>query len=307
MQNQHDLKGEVICGFKVSSARKKLWALELDMLSFLESTCLKNNLDYFLLFGSAIGAVRHKGFIPWDDDIDIGMLRKDFEVFLKCDKSDWPDYIEVQYGLSDDRVDPLLRIRDKRTTGILNDERKHPRNKGVFIEIYPFDYVKNNTLRKVQLKASSFLLRSMDIFYLDNKELKGKRKLQKILVKVFGIKSFWNLYRWVCMLQSKSKDQYVDTIPLPNYAISGNHLFLSEDVQESIFCDFEYTKVRIPKGYDRCLTTRYGNYMELPPIEQRGTHHNFAVFYDPYKSYEEYENSEILEKYFQGDLSLEIL
>ena len=66
---------------------------------------------------------------------------------------------------------------------------------------------------------------------------------------------------------------------------------------------FEYTKTRIPVGYDNCLSTRYGNYMELPPIEQRGTHHNDIVFYDPDVSYLEYENTDIVIEYFKGDFS----
>ena len=64
---------------------------------------------------------------------------------------------------------------------------------------------------------------------------------------------------------------------------------------------FEYTEARIPKGYDRCLTMRYGNYMEFPPLEQRGMHHQNVVFYDPDKSYVEYENSDIIKRFFEGD------
>lgn len=111
---------------------------ELDLLSLLESLCVRENINYYLLFGSAIGAVRHKGFIPWDDDIDLGMLREDFEKFLNADKSDWPDYVDVQYGLSEHGVDTLLRIRDARTTGITRGDLNKNGNKGAFIEIYVF-------------------------------------------------------------------------------------------------------------------------------------------------------------------------
>ena len=82
MLDRKYLTDEVIDGYKVSANRKKLWVTELDLLSFLEEVCIRENINYYLLFGSAIGAVRHKGFIPWDDDIDLGMLREDFEKFL---------------------------------------------------------------------------------------------------------------------------------------------------------------------------------------------------------------------------------
>ena len=128
MLDRKYLTDEVIDGYKVSANRKKLWVTELDLLSFLEEVCIRENINYYLLFGSAIGAVRHKGFIPWDDDIDLGMLREDFEKFLNADKSDWPEYIDVQYGISEHGVDTLLRIRDARTTEKITLELRAEQN-----------------------------------------------------------------------------------------------------------------------------------------------------------------------------------
>lgn len=302
------LTDEVIDGYKVSANRKKLWVTELNLLSYLEAVCVRENINYYLLFGSAIGAVRHKGFIPWDDDIDLGMLREDFEKFLKADKSDWPDYIDIQYGVSDHGVDTLLRIRDARTTGITRGDINKSGNKGAFIEIYVFDAADNKAIRNIQLKLTGFLERSMACCFLPAQNMNFKKKVRAAVVKLVGLKRTWALFDMICQMQNSHKHStYVDTPCLPHYAKTGQHLFYRVDVEESIYVPFENTEVRIPKGYDRCLSTRYGDYMEMPPIEKRGTHHSFEVFYDPNCPYTEYENSPLLEQYFAGDLSLEKL
>jgi len=309
MINRFDINEEVVCGYRVSSVRKKLWNIEMDMLDMLEETCKANGLDYFLLFGSAIGAVRHDGFIPWDDDIDIGMVREDFERFLTCNKSEFPDYIDIQYGVNEHGVDMLLRIRDARTTGIINTELYKNGNKGAFIEIYPFDYVNDNHMRRIQLKLSKKLCSVLNSKANNIPCVSKSDKVLEMIFRPFGVNKVWSLYMWVCKLQNRKKDrcEYVDTITLPVYALKGNHLFKKEDVESSVMHKFEYTRVRIPKGYHNCLSIRYGDYMELPPIEERGAHHNNVVFYDPDKPYEEYKDSDIPARYFAGDDSLDLL
>lgn len=313
MNNRNDLAAEEICGYQVSSNRKKLWVCELDMIELLESACKQLNIQYFVCFGSAIGAVRHMGFIPWDDDIDIGMLREDFDVFLEKGRSMFPSYIDIQYGLSTHGCDPLLRIRDSRTTGIINTEYKMDGNKGCFIEIYPFDYVNDNWARKIQLKITGQLLLELSYRVKSlNTNSKVKRSkashIRSCILSPFSSEKLWRFYGKICRLQNNKKStRYVDTIGLPFYAITGQHLFEKKDVLETYLAEFEYTKIRIAKGYDNILRTRYGDYMQLPPPDQRGTHHDNIVFYDPNTSYKEYENSDVPLRYFEGDNSLELL
>lgn len=314
MKNRYDIEAEVVCGYKVSSNRKKLWVHELDMIERLESVCRQLNIQYFTCFGSAIGAVRHKGFIPWDDDIDVGMLREDFDIFIKKGRTMFPSYIDIQYGVSEYRCDPLLRIRDARTTGIINTEYGQKGNKGCFIEIYPFDHVNDNYTRKIQLKITKQIL--LELTYrttsAPNQPVKKRSKVSRMrtaLFSPFSNEILWWFYEKACRFQNTKKDniKYVDTIGLPFYAITGHHLYEKKDVIDTYLTDFEYTKIRIPKGYDNVLRTRYGDYMQLPPVEQRGTHHDNIVFYDPNVSYSEYENSDVPVKYFEGDCSLELL
>ena len=106
-----------------------------------------------MIGGSAIGAVRHNGFIPWDDDLDIGMLRNNFETFKEVAPKELPDEYYIEYGvLSDNIFSSLLRIRNKNTTGILVDEfRQGSEGGGIFIEIYPFDNTIGGVSRKISV------------------------------------------------------------------------------------------------------------------------------------------------------------
>ena len=92
---------EVLDGFYVPGLMKRAWAAELQLLSFLDEVCKKKGISYFLDYGSLIGAVRHKGFIPWDDDIDISMYRKDFRVLEACIEEELPDGVAFYYAGKD--------------------------------------------------------------------------------------------------------------------------------------------------------------------------------------------------------------
>ena len=161
MNDKEYICDEIRDKFQVSSIRKKVWLCELKIAQWFCTVCSKYNLSYFLIGGSAIGAVRHNGFIPWDDDLDIGMLRNNFETFKEVAPKELPDEYYIEYGvLSDNIFSSLLRIRNKNTTGILVDEfRQGSEGGGIFIEIYPFDNTIGGVSRKIQLlKSSMFFL-----------------------------------------------------------------------------------------------------------------------------------------------------
>lgn len=295
---------EVKCGFKVSENRKKLWNCELEMLTMLEKTCLENGIDYFLIYGSALGAARHSGFIPWDDDIDIGMLREDFEKFRECSKSKFPDYIDIQYGVSESGVDILMRIRDRRTAGIIRGERNRKNSKGIFIEIYVYDFTKNSIMGKVQVCMSRILCSIMCALNSDSKSISNS--IKKILLRVVSIEKMWLLYEKVCKMYHNKKTDYVAPISLPKWAmIDGNINY--DYVKKSKYIEFEKEKTRVPVENEKYLSLMFGDYMKLPPVEKRGTHHDNLVFYDPNKSYLDYEKSDIPDRYFAGDTNLELL
>ena len=123
MNKEDYLRTEIRDGYQVSVTRKKVWLCELEMATWFCNVCEKYGLNYFLIGGSAIGAVRHNGFIPWDDDLDIGMLRSDFDKFRKVSIRELPSNYKIEYGVLKNNVfSSLLRIRNNDTTGIIVDE-----------------------------------------------------------------------------------------------------------------------------------------------------------------------------------------
>lgn len=99
MNKEDYLRTEIRDGYQVSVTRKKVWLCELEMATWFCNVCEKYGLNYFLIGGSAIGAVRHNGFIPWDDDLDIGMLRSDFDKFRKVSIRELPSNYKIEYGV----------------------------------------------------------------------------------------------------------------------------------------------------------------------------------------------------------------
>ncbi len=288
-------------GFYVDSSRKKIWDIELNMLEFLKKVCRENSIEWFLIGGSAIGAVRHKGFIPWDDDIDLGMKREDFEKFIKCASKYLPAQFELQYGLKSDESEfhYFCRIRDKNSTGIIRQEYALKGVKGVFIEIYPFDGVPNlKILRTIQWKMSmAYIELIRNRVYHTHM---GKRA--KILAWCNKNKNTQDLYiKWLklCNKYNGKKYKLVDTVSIPGYSESEVDLFKVEDIASVYEVPFETTTANIAVGNDNCLRKTYGDYMQLPPEGERGMHHQTEVFYDPFKPYTEYENSRTVRDFFE--------
>lgn len=286
-------------GFHVDAARKKLWYTELKIMEEIKRICKKHGLQYFLIGGTAIGAMRHKGFIPWDDDLDIGMLREDFDRFLAFSRDELDKKYEVQYGPVGDVFTALLRVRDGSTTGILRDERNKKGNQGIFIEIYPFDNTPDNPLaKKIQCARSSlysYLIH--DRFFHFNK--RGIRKLLTKLYKGVKTEDLWNKWEKLCKKYNCRPTKYVNTIMLTRYAKQGIHHFRRENVDRIVEVPFEFTEMSIAIGNDECLRLQYGDYMQLPPLEKRGTHHDNAVFYDADHPYTFWFGKQELEEYFR--------
>lgn len=308
MKDRNDISQEIICDFKVSTNRKKLWHCEIELLEQLEKFCNKYNITYFVLWGSAIGAIRHKGFIPWDDDIDIGMVREDFEILRKHWESEFPDYVDIQYGVSEHGADMLMRIRDSRTTGIVFNEVNMPGNKGAFIEVYPFDYVANTGKRLRQARLNLHIYNCLNTKASHIKRTGIKKIIFGLVNCLFPPNILWKLLEKVAMIQNGGSHEYIDSPAIPSpYTLKGRHLFKTEDCVNTISMPFEYTTIRVPRGYDRVLSVEYKNYMVLPPVEERGLHHENIVFYDPNQPYTAYEGSDAVKKYFAGDNSFELL
>lgn len=263
---------------------KGLQNVELDILKEFIRVCEQLNLNYYLIGGTLIGAVRHKGFIPWDDDIDVCMLRKDYEIFLK----EAPKYLKSKYFLQtyendEDYFQCFAKIRNSETTFIEKSAKNCNINHGIYIDIFPMDnYYKYNKLSTRLIKYAIFSrylkiegnfikksLISLSKFLYGRKDKKYLcRKLEKIYTKA-NKRKCKKITNYLGAWGTKKETHYI------------------EDFSDYKLADFEGIKVRIPIGFDRCLKDTYGDYMKLPPVEKRVAHH-FSEAIDINKSYKLY-------------------
>ena len=244
---------------------------ELLILKEFDDFCRKNELKYSLIYGTLIGAIRHNGFIPWDDDIDIAMPRKDFE-FL-CENFPKDNIFFLQNNKTENNYFyTFSKIRLKGT--VFKEERlsKMKINHGIFIDVFPFDYVPADNK-----KAEKF--DKMFRFYktiIDTRVVKisTRHGINKIIAFIFRILFFWistqkaynklnKILKIVNTLEPKGIKNY--------YCMKQNEkkVFPMDFFDGLIEHDFEKNSFKIIKGYDDFLRKIYGNYLELPPLQER--------------------------------------
>lgn len=256
---------------------------EIRLLRAFMEVCEKLNLKYYVLGGTLLGAVRHQGFIPWDDDIDLGMPREDYEKFLECAQAHLPENIFVQSF----RTDPQLpcnfsKLRDSNTTFVEDSIRDVPINHGIYIDIFPLDYYPDRGRKLFSVKETLLKLRIADAFTLKSQKLKVKAA--RCVARV--------LYPTVAGAVAK-RDKMHRSVTSGRYianhcgAWGKKEIVPAEWYGEGTALTFEGLEVQAPSGYREWLTQVYGDYMQLPPEEKRIPHHYVAVF-DPEKPYTEY-------------------
>ncbi len=260
----------------------EMHSLLLGTLEFIDKVCKENNIKYSVVGGTAIGAIRHKGFIPWDDDVDIGMLREDYEKFLKI--MDSGKYNETKYKcLHYSPLYPNYYYRFAKmvdtTTSLTESNLIKNENMGLYVDIFPFDYANLKTIKTLTNKPqrfSTFLLLASRTKYIWNKKFfKNFVTLPAyIWAKIFGKKYWINKCFNIEKLSNSSPSIFIN-------AFSGcyglKEVMPKNIYDETISVPFENIKVEIFKNYDTYLFGAYGDYMTPPPPEKRKTH-SITVF-----------------------------
>lgn len=265
---------------------KKIQALELQILKEVVLVCDNNDIEYFLIGGTALGAIRHNGFIPWDDDIDIGMTRENYEKFIKIA----PGVLSSQYEVQtpNNKYSPYLYTKVRLNDTVFMEYANHNNNRmnhGVYIDIFPFDAVPDDD--KKYLKQFKKTMNLIDLWSLresgsiSTPPTNFKQRLKafmrffphilcKIIPRAVIVKKVNRTitkYNGTeqkalsCLFFPIMKTEY---IKLENLYPLKRHIF--EDLQANI-----------PNEIDAYLTTHYGDYMQLPPIDKRFGHKPYKV------------------------------
>lgn len=270
---------------KINFREAQLGAYEI--LKFLDKFCRENNLKYFLMYGSLIGAVRDKGIIPWDDDIDIMMPRPDYDRLIQiCASKDIAPFKLFEKSLVSKYPHPIARMSDQRYKIDFENEKDY--GIGLFVDIYPLDGVGNDfakaqqLVRKANKNASLCFLTSRKHFGKDNTN-SAIRMLAKypayIFANLFGNDYFIKKAQVFCTKYSYEQSKYVSGVAQPWREKKGeNKNIYKKEWFELTEAEFEDRKFFIPKGYDEILKMGYGDYMTPLPEDQRGTHHTYDTY-----------------------------
>ncbi len=290
---------ETRCDYVISAEMKELWAVQLDLYAKFADVCKKNGLIQFIYGGSMLGAVRHKGYIPWDDDIDVAMPRKDYEKLCSIA----PQYFKEQYFFQTEYTDiGTLRghaqLRNSRTTAILDFEKEqHVKfNQGIFIDIFPFDFV--NPDEKAFREQGKRALRCKKIaekiaYFSESRFVRGKdikKRLKMVMYPATNLiasklkleQYYYRKFEQIC---AECPEEIAEEASVLTFEFFEKRWRIrKEHMYDLKMVPFEFLEVPIPKGYDDILRRSYGNYMEFV---KNGSYHG-GITFDTDVPYTEY-------------------
>lgn len=261
----------------------KLTAIQNVLLAFLlevDRICKKHNIKYFLGGGSLLGAIRHKGFIPWDDDADVMMLREDYDKFLKVLPDELSNKFSYQtYKSKELNHFPFTKIRINNT--VLSTEFTSNfdyLHQGIFLDVLAQDRTSDNKfIRKIHMRATA-AFRWLVLDKWRGTSVKGRSKLSSFVANVLKavlpmafLEYMQN--KLMVLYKNKKKCKYLYDSMGRNI---GNGAFPAEWLSDAVWVDFENTKLPVPKEYNKYLTYLYGDYMNMIPVSKRHVSHDIV-------------------------------
>lgn len=253
---------------------RRLQLTELEMLKEVDRICKKNNINYSLDGGTLLGAIRHNGFIPWDDDADVVMLRSEYNKFYNACKN---ELNEELYFLQEYRTDPKYRwgyskMRKKGTVFLREGQEHGEWNQGVFIDIFVYDQVPDQyILRRIHLFLCYCIRKGL---YSEVGKKNAKYLFLRLWYKLINLfpRSFWvNLLHFLAKISNKKRTTLVRHMTYP-YRNECRYGLPRECFDSYIEKNFEGHSFMVFEKFHLYLSTLYGDYMELPPLEKRKIH-----------------------------------
>lgn len=252
---------------------KHLQQVEMKILKYFIGVCEENNLTYFIYGGSLLGTIRHKGFIPWDDDIDVIMFREDFEKLNKIFEKNIDQKYRFINVLNEETYHYTFgRLMLKNTIFQEWWANQVDYTPNIFIDVFILDNIPKNKFKRFIHKWSSFLLNQLTIhtFIKFDNESKLKKNIQQLayyLIKILPI-SPYSIKKKCIKTFTKYENQDCDEVcDFP--AICQMPIYYKTDWLPLKKAKFENLEVNIPNDYDKILTRTYGDYMKLPPKDKR--------------------------------------
>lgn len=252
---------------------RKLQLTELELLIEFDRICRKCKIRYTLTGGTLLGAVRHGGFIPWDDDADIAMLRMEYEKFRKACKTELDTnrfYFQDMHNTKGYRWG-YGKLRRKNTVFLRENQEHMPYQQGVFIDIFPRDGVPDGKIRRKIHKFQCFCIRK--ILWSAVGRIADKRKTMRLwyefVYRITGNRIF-KIYDYLVKKSNSKQTELVRalTFPIPNHKEG----YRREWYEESMDIEFEGHKFMVHKYYQDWLRQEFGDYMKLPPADKRKVH-----------------------------------
>lgn len=267
----------------MESSKKCMQQKLLDMIEYLDAFCRENQIEYYMICGSCLGAVRHQGFIPWDDDLDIGMTLENYNKFndacrtkLDTTRFFWQTLeTEPNYYLS------FGKIRDIHTTLIDEYNKDIPMTYGVYIDVFPLVGVPEGKFARGMQKVNRALAMSANINIINNRFL---YHISRAVIRLFGKKHVLSFCtKQATKYSCEDHEIWCSIFDGDNYDMSSTTRSI---MGRPTYVPFENLMLPIPEHYDEYLKHLYGDYMQLPPPEKRKEHTPYIM--DLEHSYEEY-------------------
>lgn len=283
-------KEEEKCGQQISIKEKKIWAIELDLLNEFKRVCDKYHLQWFIAYGSLIGVIRHKGFIPWDNDVDILMPRSDFNKLCEVAPAEFTGIYFWQTPVTEQGryFQDFAKLRNSETTCYSEDLMLQGINCGIYIDIFVLDDVPDDEkkVNKLIHDANFYIrfARFLSPYPFSGHGMKRiKCQIIKIIHKVFFHQcNGSDIYIKINKIFSSTQGKGYHRV-----AYMGDPRRFDKTLfSRVIWMPFEMITVPVPTGYDKILQLQYGDYMQFPPLKERITHSYFE--FDPECSYKDY-------------------
>lgn len=255
---------------------KELRGIQMEILDEIHSFCERRGITYFLSCGTLIGAVRHKGYIPWDDDIDLYMPRDSYERFVSEYKDSSGRFELMEPRKTKRYVYTFAKLVDVRTSMVETWYDNFPI--GIYVDIFPVDYVTENMRKR---KFLFWLKKNIFRIYIDKRmrllrDCNPWHVFKRIVCRLLPVSSSC-LNKWLRRIAyHKHTTNTVCNMTEMGPSIKG--CFCASCIDGSVEIEFEGKKYKTMKGYEEYLRHTYGDYMKLPPVEQRQTHKFEAYF-----------------------------